>query len=208
MDYELCQILVFLAFLNFFVMGSSVNKWAKHFHGIPDSKVHGANIGLTWVLSAPGVPHVWPNELCSQGCYQHRTVLCATNGSHSPATNANLRWSTVSSYSCFSNILDLDFHIVEILKHTNCHLLCSLKLRYLIMFHTYLLLQVHTNTPPPPPHTHTRLPHWNVLWISVILKQRFMLDWRSDTTANVTICFMRVEVRKFIFFVMYKWQNF
>ena len=30
----------------------------------PDSKVHGANMGLSWVLSAPGGPHVvlapWP----------------------------------------------------------------------------------------------------------------------------------------------------
>ena len=24
-----------------------------HFHNIPDSKVHGANMGPTWVLSAP-----------------------------------------------------------------------------------------------------------------------------------------------------------
>ena len=27
---------------------------------IPDSKVHGANMGPTWVLSAPGGPHVGP----------------------------------------------------------------------------------------------------------------------------------------------------
>ena len=27
---------------------------------IPDSKVHGANMGPTWVLSAPGWPHVGP----------------------------------------------------------------------------------------------------------------------------------------------------
>ena len=31
--------------------------WAN----IPDSKVHGANIGPTWVLSAPDGPHVGPN---------------------------------------------------------------------------------------------------------------------------------------------------
>ena len=30
---------------------------------IPDSKVHGANMGPTWVLSAPDGPH----ELCYQG---------------------------------------------------------------------------------------------------------------------------------------------
>ena len=101
--------------------GRSINKCRKHFPGIPDSKVRGANMGPTWVLSAPGVPHVGPENY--QGCYRHRTVRCATNGSHSATTNANLRWSSVSSYSGFSNILDLDFHIVEILKHANFHLL-------------------------------------------------------------------------------------
>ena len=30
---------------------------------IPDSKVHGANIGPTWVLSAPDGPHVGPMNL-------------------------------------------------------------------------------------------------------------------------------------------------
>ena len=29
----------------------------------PDSKVHGANMGPTWVLSAPGGPHVGPMNL-------------------------------------------------------------------------------------------------------------------------------------------------
>ena len=30
---------------------------------VPDSKVHGANMGPTWVLSAPGGPHVGPMNL-------------------------------------------------------------------------------------------------------------------------------------------------
>ena len=30
---------------------------------IPDSKVHGAHMGSTWVLSAPGGPHVGPMNL-------------------------------------------------------------------------------------------------------------------------------------------------
>ena len=29
----------------------------------PDSKVHGANMGPTWVLSSPGGPHVGPMNL-------------------------------------------------------------------------------------------------------------------------------------------------
>ena len=35
-------------------------QWSKH---IPDSKVHGANMGPTWVLSAPDGPHVGPINL-------------------------------------------------------------------------------------------------------------------------------------------------
>ena len=30
---------------------------------IPDSNVHGANMGHTWVLSTPGGPHVGPMDL-------------------------------------------------------------------------------------------------------------------------------------------------
>ena len=32
-------------------------------HAIPDSKVHGTNMGHTWVLSSPGGPHVGPMNL-------------------------------------------------------------------------------------------------------------------------------------------------
>ena len=34
-----------------------------HIRSVPDSKVHGANIGPTWVLSAPDGPHVGPMNL-------------------------------------------------------------------------------------------------------------------------------------------------
>ena len=33
---------------------------AVSFHSYPDSKVHAANMGPTWVLSAPGGPRVGP----------------------------------------------------------------------------------------------------------------------------------------------------
>ena len=36
---------------------------------IPDSKVHGANMGPTWVLSAPGGPHVGPMNLAIRDGY-------------------------------------------------------------------------------------------------------------------------------------------
>ena len=34
---------------------------------IPDNKVHGANMGLTWVLSAPDGPHIGPMNLAIWG---------------------------------------------------------------------------------------------------------------------------------------------
>ena len=49
------------------------------YHGItwtklntPDSKVHGANMGPTWVLSAPDGPHVGPMNLAIRDSYSHR----------------------------------------------------------------------------------------------------------------------------------------
>ena len=38
-----------------------------HGRGVPDSKVHGANMGPTWVLSAPDGPHVGPMNLANFG---------------------------------------------------------------------------------------------------------------------------------------------
>ena len=35
--------------------------------GAPDSKIHGAKMGLTWVLSAPDGPHVGPMNLAIRG---------------------------------------------------------------------------------------------------------------------------------------------
>ena len=44
-----------------------MGKWTlgstKQDFAIPDSKVHGANMGPTWVLSAPDGPHVGPMSL-------------------------------------------------------------------------------------------------------------------------------------------------
>ena len=47
------------------IMEKDVNmvRWG----GIPDSKVRGANMGPTWVLSAPDGPHVGPMNLAIRG---------------------------------------------------------------------------------------------------------------------------------------------
>ena len=34
----------------------------------PDSKIHGANMGRTWVLSVPGVLHIGPLNIAIRVC--------------------------------------------------------------------------------------------------------------------------------------------
>ena len=41
--------------------------WRHCIGTVPDSKVHGANMGPTWVLSAPGRSHVGPMNLAIWG---------------------------------------------------------------------------------------------------------------------------------------------
>ena len=44
-------------------------------NGFPDSKVHGSNIGHTWVLSAPDGPHVGPVNLAIRVvALQHQAI--------------------------------------------------------------------------------------------------------------------------------------
>ena len=45
-----------------------------HFNAYLDSKVHGANVRPTWVLSAPGGPHVGPMNLAIWVCFQVKWV--------------------------------------------------------------------------------------------------------------------------------------
>ena len=42
---------------------------------MPDNKDHGANMGPTWVLSAPGKPHVGPMNLAIRGVYIIHHIL-------------------------------------------------------------------------------------------------------------------------------------
>ena len=41
----------------------------------PDSKVHGANMGPTWVLSAPDGPHVGPMNLAIRDCNGQAKIM-------------------------------------------------------------------------------------------------------------------------------------
>ena len=49
----------------------------------PDNKVHGANMGPTWVLSAPGGPHVGPMNL---PIWEHNEFYCQCCASWYPST--------------------------------------------------------------------------------------------------------------------------
>ena len=44
----------------------------------PDSKVHGANMGPTWVLSAPDGPHVGPMNLATRVVASDSQISCHT----------------------------------------------------------------------------------------------------------------------------------
>ena len=44
-------------------------------YSVPDSKVHGANMGPTWVLSAPDGPHVGPMNLAIRGASMWRANI-------------------------------------------------------------------------------------------------------------------------------------
>ena len=35
----------------------------RNITSVPDGKVHGANMGPTWILSSPGGPHIGPMNL-------------------------------------------------------------------------------------------------------------------------------------------------
>ena len=48
---------------------------SQHNHN-PDSKVHGANVGPTWVLSAPDGPHFGPTNLVIRDSNQYRKRQC------------------------------------------------------------------------------------------------------------------------------------
>ena len=55
----------------------SSSRWLCHCqwkHPNPDSKVHGANMGPTWVLSAPDGPHVGPVNLAIREAFEWSTL--------------------------------------------------------------------------------------------------------------------------------------
>ena len=76
--------------------------WLHQCHDYPDSKVHGANMGPTWVLSAPGGPHIGPISLAirvlmawllaSPGYQWPYHWLLKINGSFTPLGRIKTIW--------------------------------------------------------------------------------------------------------------------
>ena len=64
-DLWILQYLAYVVFLrgNTLSTSYSIIFIINHLIATPDRKVHGANTGPTWVLSAPGGPHVGPMNL-------------------------------------------------------------------------------------------------------------------------------------------------
>ena len=56
---------------DWFMMTGALLGLSSGLGSVPDSKVHGANMGPTWVLSAPDGPHVGPMNFAIRG------VLCS-----------------------------------------------------------------------------------------------------------------------------------
>ena len=68
---------------------------------VPDSKVHGANMGPTWVLSAPDGPHVGPMNLairvssitnCSLSAFGSVSVLACRDAARKCRSNTSFAW--------------------------------------------------------------------------------------------------------------------
>ena len=68
-----------------FTLGDQIN--LKHV--IPDSKVHGAHMGPTWVLSAQDGPPCWPYEPCYPGLDRWASVSIL------PVKTGSLMWIAV-----------------------------------------------------------------------------------------------------------------
>ena len=80
--------------------------WSPLVQTYPDSKVHGANMGPTWVLSVPDGPHIGPMNLAIR-------VLTSTvdvSTAYSP-----LRW--VSSYQIWKKI-GVKWHMQSFIFHS------------------------------------------------------------------------------------------
>ena len=85
-------------------------------HSFPDSKVHGTDIGLTWVLSAPDGPNVGPMNFAIRVGYdlQNKTEGCGWNGPIPIITQPGV--------ICVHNSIEKYYKHVLKVSSSKCHL--------------------------------------------------------------------------------------
>ena len=91
---------------------------------LPNSKVHGANMGPSWVLSALDGPHVGPINLAIKVVIFH---VGGDNGVSSVINNVQASWEWLDSamflytthciFSLYINIYDVDEFLVPIISY-------------------------------------------------------------------------------------------
>ena len=83
---------------------------------IPDSEVHGDNMGPTWVLSAPDGSHVGPMNLAIRGCIRSLwwDLYCVPCGNLHVKTVACSRWLYQLAHSHWN----LDTHLLKKVQDT------------------------------------------------------------------------------------------
>ena len=72
----------------------------------PDSKVHGANMGPTWVLTGPDEPHVGPMNLAIREVLGHACHIWSSLGLKSSAHNHSIRADPVMSRCVVAGMFD------------------------------------------------------------------------------------------------------
>ena len=88
---------------------------------IPDSNVHEANMGPTWVLSAPGGPHAGP---MNHAIWDHFSVLGLTlihARERGPRSFGDYRWGDGLSPSIWTNADSLLIHLKKYISFTFSH---------------------------------------------------------------------------------------
>ena len=90
----------------------------SHLWAVPDSKVHGANMGPTWVLSAPDGPHVGPMNLAIRDMFGQ----CLTD---------NIK-QDVYRFACKRRLRCVSPNTLLYLPPGVCHIGCCLETYYCI----------------------------------------------------------------------------
>ena len=100
----------------------------------PDSKVHGANMGPTWVLSAPDRPHICPMNIAIRVINQSKQCVNITTPSHDKSrrifTNQNIDIDHNNDISAKY----ISKHYIDVIMTTMASQITSLTVVYSIVY--------------------------------------------------------------------------